>query len=84
MKKTIITAVAVAAFLLGPMAGPALADCKSEIDNVRGALAAFPSQHGGAQAVEKMLEKAEQALANGKKKKCQKLVAKAKKKSEQL
>ena len=81
MKKTIVTAAAAAALLLGAMTGPALADCKSEIANVRGMLSAFPTGHGGAKAVERLLEKTEKALADGKKKKCQKLVAKAKDKA---
>ncbi len=80
MKKTILTAAA--AFLMaGAMTGPALADCKSEIVNVRGIIGTLPTGHGLIKAVENMLERAEQALANGKKKKCNNIVRKAKDKA---
>ncbi|MDP6389024.1 MAG: hypothetical protein QF654_03925 [Alphaproteobacteria bacterium] len=63
MKKTIIAAVAVAAFLLGPTTSPALADCKAEISDIRGGLVRAPAGHGVVEVIERLLAKAEQALA---------------------
>ena len=81
MKQINLIAAAAAFLMAGSMTSPALADCKSEIANVRGMLSSFSSGHGGAQAVERMLEKAEKALADGKKKKCNNIVKKAKDKA---
>ena len=81
MKKANLIAAAAAFLMAGSMTSPALADCKSEIATVRGLTGGLSSGHGGAQNVEKMLERAEQALAAGKKKKGNNIVKKAKDKA---
>ncbi len=81
MKQINLIAAAAAFLMAGSMTSPALADCKSEIANVRGIIGALPTGHGLIGAVERMLERAEQALADGKKKKCNNIVRKAKDKA---
>ena len=78
MKKTIITAAAAAAFLLGLATGPALADCKADIDKARGDKVACSS--GKADKIDSLLDKAEKALADGNIKRCEKLVKKSRNK----
>ena len=84
MKKTIYVAV-IALFGFGALASsPALANCASELDTVAEILKgpnpnAKNNSWGGAQ---KLLKKAQAAQAAGKKKKCDKLLKKAKGKIE--
>ncbi len=81
MRKAFLVAASAAFLLAGPVTATALADCKSEIANVRGMLSGLHPGHKGHEIVEAMLEKAEMALADGKKKKCDNIAKKAKDKA---
>ena len=76
--KKIITAAAAAAFLFGLATGPALADCKAEVEKTRGK-AGYCLKDRQTKVYE-ILDKAEKRFAQGKIKKCEKLLKKAKKK----
>ncbi len=83
MRRFTYAAAVVGVTLFGSSAAPALADCAADLKAVEHQAADTP-QKPGLRVVEKFLQEAKEALAQGKKKKCKKKVALAKKRLERI